>query len=280
LGLNAKDPSVPVGAKLIGTAFRLPLPRFAHGSPHFSSCLRLPREVPFTYITCALVGGEPGPPFPPRPADVWRVFLPVKGVSMLRNAFRWSGLLLLLCVFVLPSLAQDVKKKDAKKTDVKKKDAKDDDGDEPKKGDKKKGDTKKEEDEDALVPLPGYTECKLVKAEGGKLTVTVKRRVFEGGKPQIKDVNVDLELADKVMVRVEKPPFAFDDKGQVKKYTKDELDAMKGENKKEFGYTAEIDILKGGHILRVFMGRPKSAPKTDPPQIIKIYVAGNGDLPQ
>lgn len=197
---------------------------------------------------------------------------------MLRNAFRWSGLLLLLCVFVLPSFAADEKKD--KKADVKKKDAKDEDGDEPKKGDKKKGDTKKQEDEDALVPLPGFTECRLVKAEGGKLTVTVKRFVFEGGKRQLKEMNVDFELADKVMVRVEKPPFAFDDKGQVKKYTKEELDAMKGENKKEFGYHAEIDILKGGHVLRLFMGRPKGAPKTDPPQVMKIHVAGNGDLPQ
>ena len=199
---------------------------------------------------------------------------------MLRNAFRWSGLLLLLCVFVLPTFAADEKKKDAKKTDVKKKEAKDDDDDTPKKGDKKKGDTKKEEDEDALVPLPGFTECRLVSVESGKLVVTVKRFVFEGGKRQLKDMNVDFELADKVMVRIEKPPFAFDDKGQVKKYTKDELDAMKGANKKEFGYSAEIDILKGGHIMRLFLGRPKGAPKTDPPQIMKIYVAGNGDLPQ
>jgi hypothetical protein len=197
---------------------------------------------------------------------------------MLRNVFRWSGLLLLLCVFVLPSMAQDTKKKDAKKTDTKKKDAdKDGDGDDTKK-DKKAA--PKKEDDDALVPLPGFVECRLVKTEGGKLTVTRKQRVIEGGKPQIKDVNVDFELADKVMVRVEKPPFAFDDKGQVKKYSKDELDAMKGENKKEFGYHAEIDILKGGHILRVFLGRPKGAPKTDPPQVFKIHVAGNGDLPQ
>ena len=193
---------------------------------------------------------------------------------MLRNAFRWSGLLLLLAVFILPSFAADEKKKD-KKTDVKKKDA--EDGDEPKK-DKKT--TKKDDDEDALVPIPALTtECRLVKTEGGKLTVTVKRFVFEGGKRQLKEMNVDFELADKIMVRVEKPPFAFDDKGQVKKYTKEELDAMKGENKKEFGYHAEIDILKGGHILRLFFGRPK-ARQADPPQIMKIHVSGNGDLPQ
>jgi len=198
---------------------------------------------------------------------------------MLRNVFRWSGLLLLLCVFALPSLAQDTKKKDVKKADTKKKDAdKDGDGDDTKKD--KKTAKKDKDDEDALVPLPGFVECRLVKTEGGKLTVTRKVRVFEGGKPQIKDMNVDFDLADKVMVRVEKPPFAFDDKGQVKKYTKDELDAMKGENKKEFGYHAEIDILKGGHILRVFLGRPKGAPKTDPPQVFKIHIAGNGDLPQ
>lgn len=196
---------------------------------------------------------------------------------MLRNGFRLAGLLVLLVVFVLPSFAADTKKKDAKKTDVKKKVAKDeDDKDEPKKGDKKKGD---KDDEEVLVPV-GKVECRLVKTESGRLTVTVKRLVVEGGKRVVKEMNVEYELADKVITRVQNPPFAFDDKGKVKKYTKEELDQMKGEDKKEWGYTADLDILKGGHILMLTLGRPKSAPKTDPPQVMKIYISGNGDLPQ
>ena len=191
--------------------------------------------------------------------------------------FRWLGLLFLLLVFVLPSPAQDAKdtKKDGKKTDVKKKDATDDDDTKDKK--KAKGKDDKDEDENKLVALPGYVECRLVNTDNGKLTVTVKRFVFQNGKRELKEMNVEFELADKVMVRIEKPPLAFDDKGKVKKYTKEELDEMKGENKKEFGYKAEIDVLKGGQILRLTMGRPKSAPKTDPPQVMKIYVSGNGE---
>lgn len=84
--------------------------------------------------------------------------------------------------------------------------------------------------------------------------------------------NVDFHTADAVKVRMINPPVQFDDKGNPKTYTKDELATMKGKDKDLPGYESTLDSLKIGDKLTVTLAAPKPAkkddkdsdPKTDP----------------
>jgi len=60
------------------------------------------------------------------------------------------------------------------------------------------------------------------------------------------------------------PPFEYDDKGNVKKYTKEELDKLKGKDKNLVGYEAKAEDLQAGQIVRVYLAKPKAKPKDDP----------------
>jgi hypothetical protein len=74
----------------------------------------------------------------------------------------------------------------------------------------------------------------------------------------------DVEAIDNVVVRRLNLPFEYDDKGNVKKYTKDELDKLKGKDKSLPGYEAKYEDLQAGQIVRVYMVKPKAKPKDDP----------------
>jgi hypothetical protein len=62
---------------------------------------------------------------------------------------------------------------------------------------------------------------------------------------------VDFQLDSNVKVRVKDLPEAFDEKGNIKKYTKEELAELKGKDKNLPGYESSIDSLKPGQILQV-----------------------------
>jgi hypothetical protein len=202
------------------------------------------------------------------------------------HGFRWAWLALALFVFVLPSSAQD-EKKDAKKTDVKKdikKKGDDSDDDTKKKGKEDDSkDTKKKKDDDPnkiiIVGLPVVGD--LLSTEG-KLKIRTKRRVFTGKGYELRDADIELELGDKASVRTEGLPTAFDDKGKIKQYSKAELAELKTPDKNvpglagTFGYVGSMDMLKPSQKIRVYLGKPKSAAKTDPPRVIMIHIAGNG----
>jgi hypothetical protein len=206
------------------------------------------------------------------------------------RGLRWTWLVLALFVFVLPSSAQD-EKKDTKKTDAKSKDTKkkgDDSDDDTKDTKKKKGDdskdskdskdTKKKDDPNKMIQVGRAVEGTLVNTDNGKVKVRTKRPVFNPGskKYEARDVELEFELGDKVSVRLEALPVAFDDKGRKKQYSKDELAELKGPDKTAFGYTGTMDQLKPQQYVRVFMGKPKSAAKADPPRVFMIHIAGNG----
>ena len=62
---------------------------------------------------------------------------------------------------------------------------------------------------------------------------------------------VDFQVAENVKVRVKDLPEQFDDKGNIKKYTKDELAELKGKDKNLPGYESSIDALKPGQMVQV-----------------------------
>jgi len=74
----------------------------------------------------------------------------------------------------------------------------------------------------------------------------------------------NMETVDNFVVRRLNPPFEYDDKGNVKKYTKEELDKLKGKDKNLVGYEAKAEDLQAGQIVRVYLAKPKAKPKDDP----------------
>ncbi len=90
-----------------------------------------------------------------------------------------------------------------------------------------------------------------------------------------KEVTAEVVLADDVKVRVASPPAAFDDKGNVKAYTPQELKDLKGtgEDAKLPGYTAERDSIRNGQMVMITTGYkvgakdpvPEAEKKPDPP---------------
>lgn len=209
---------------------------------------------------------------------------------MLRG-LRWMGLLVIFAV-VFPAIGADekkdaekpgVKKEDPKKKtdskDDKKTDSKDDkkDAKDPKKGDDKPAKEK-------YLPVGQPVVGKLMKVENGlRVFVMTKQRVFNGKQFQLQDKQMDYEIGEDMIVRLETPPLAFDDKGRIKKYTKEELDEMKGPKGTDanatWGYTSDADALKAELIVKLFLGKRKSTPKGEPPVVYIIHIAGSGGPP-
>lgn len=74
--------------------------------------------------------------------------------------------------------------------------------------------------------------------------------------------NLEVQPADDLKVRAKFPPIAFDDKGNVKKYTAKELKELKGDDPKAPGYQADFDSLKPGQFVTVsLMQKKKMRPK-------------------
>jgi hypothetical protein len=80
---------------------------------------------------------------------------------------------------------------------------------------------------------------------------------------QIESKTQDLEVTatDEAVVRTLRPKDEFDDKGRPKKFTKKELDELRGEDKKLPGYKAEFGDLTNDMIVRLQLVKKKDAPK-------------------
>lgn len=52
-------------------------------------------------------------------------------------------------------------------------------------------------------------------------------------------------------VRTKQPPEMFDEKGNIKKYTGEELAALKGKDKNLVGYESSVEALQPGHVVQV-----------------------------
>jgi hypothetical protein len=72
----------------------------------------------------------------------------------------------------------------------------------------------------------------------------------------VKDVPQDVRAvpADDMKVRLAQPPPAFDDKGNIKKYTAKELKELKGPDNLP-GYTGTMDDVKANQLVVVYLAR-------------------------
>ena len=65
---------------------------------------------------------------------------------------------------------------------------------------------------------------------------------------------VDFQAEENVKVRIKALPEQFDDKGNIKTYTKEELAELKGKDKNLPGYESSLDKLQNGQIVQVTLG--------------------------
>ena len=91
----------------------------------------------------------------------------------------------------------------------------------------------------------------------------LKLQLKEGGDYAVKKdyKEIDFHTADDVKVRLMNPPVQFDDKGNPKQYTKDELKAMKGKDSDLPGYETTLDKLTVGDTVKVTLATPKADKK-------------------
>ena len=68
---------------------------------------------------------------------------------------------------------------------------------------------------------------------------------------------VEFQAEENLKVRIKDLPEDFDDKGNIKKYTREELAELKGKDKNLPGYESSIDALKVGQSVQVTLGAHK-----------------------
>jgi len=136
--------------------------------------------------------------------------------------------------------------------------------DPPKDAEKKPSATEKTETKPKMVAVGDITG-KLIRVDSGQksLSVEVEIRYRNGKNIESKGVPVEVVADDDVKVRVAYPPVEYDAKGNLKKYTSQELRALKGSGN-QWGYPGDFDSLKTEQIVRVILMRPKDASKTSP----------------
>jgi hypothetical protein len=71
---------------------------------------------------------------------------------------------------------------------------------------------------------------------------------------------VDVRAAESCKVRIMKPQDRYDDTGNIKKWTKKELDALKA-NSKLPGFPGDFDMLKPGQYVEVYLAKAHGSPK-------------------
>lgn len=164
----------------------------------------------------------------------------------MRRAITWAGFALLLAG--MPAVRAD--DKDAAKKEK----------------------TEKAEPKEKLVPVAEIVG-RLGRVEGAQknLVVHVPQTfvVPAGwGRWQVQTIQreVELQAADDLKIRVLQPPPDFDEKGRPKRYTKKELDELRGPDKKLPGYQADFDSLKPEQIVRVTVVRKKGVPQAPAPR--------------
>jgi hypothetical protein len=82
-----------------------------------------------------------------------------------------------------------------------------------------------------------------------------------GNLVQTKKMDVDLRANDDIKVRSLQPPIDYDDKGNVKKYTKKELAELKGPDKSLPGYTRDYESLQSNQYVKVYLAKEKPGAK-------------------
>jgi hypothetical protein len=134
--------------------------------------------------------------------------------------------------------------------------------------------------DDAFVPFGKPFVAMFNKLENDTtLHFIIKEVQINNGKPELANKNVSFEAAETLVIRAQLPPPELDDAGKLKKYSKEELAELKGDDDKEWGFTGSWENLQAGRIVRVFLAKAKTAEATDAPVIVKLHIAMEpGDL--
>lgn len=78
---------------------------------------------------------------------------------------------------------------------------------------------------------------------------------------EVRNIDVEVEARDDVVVRTARPKADYDDKGRLKRPTKAELKELKGPDPKMVGYKAEFGDLGADQVVQVQLVRKKEAVK-------------------
>lgn len=106
-----------------------------------------------------------------------------------------------------------------------------------------------------------------------KLGIIVQQAYVEGKEVKTRDLpETEVPRADDLIVRYAFVPPQFDDKGRPKRLTKKDMDELRGPEKSLPGYAADVDSLKPGQMVTLFVGKKKSAAKNDPPAIFMVVI--------
>jgi hypothetical protein len=100
------------------------------------------------------------------------------------------------------------------------------------------------------------TKMQQVQAQGNAAATTLAFKQF------------DMEGIDKLVIRRLNLPFEYDNKGYPKKYSKEDLDRLKGKDKTLPGYEAGLLDLQNGQTVHVYLAKSQPAKKdaADPEQ--------------
>jgi len=86
----------------------------------------------------------------------------------------------------------------------------------------------------------------------------------KGGKTNVPTKEIEFQASEKVVVRTMLLPSQFDEKGNPKKFTREELNALKGKDKTALGYECSLDQLENGQKVRVVLAvAPAKKPEAD-----------------
>jgi len=113
----------------------------------------------------------------------------------------------------------------------------------------------KTEPKDKMVAA-GTVQGRLCKLDASQKMVCVEVLVAVV-QNQRKTQIAELRAADDLVIRTANPPLELDEKGKPKKYTKKELDKLKGPDTKAWGFPADFDSLKVGQTVLVYMSQKK-----------------------
>jgi hypothetical protein len=73
---------------------------------------------------------------------------------------------------------------------------------------------------------------------------------------------VEMKAAEGMKVRLMNPPLQFDDQGNIKRYTTKQLAALRGKSKWPGYYPGDMDMLKAGQVVEVYVSKSSIPPPT------------------
>ncbi|MGH7170098.1 MAG: hypothetical protein ACRELG_07470 [Gemmataceae bacterium] len=123
----------------------------------------------------------------------------------------------------------------------------------------------------AMNPNPGQAQQQYQQLVRDVQNLQQSRKNLYRVKTVEEDVN--LTLAEDVKVRATQPGSTFDDKGNVKQYTPEELKELKGPDPKLPGFRAELTDLQAGQEVLVQVVRPRPVGRKPPSRGVKTTPA-------